>query len=623
MRKRMKKLTAIISSVVLAASAIPFFTVSAAELEARDPFYNYSNGYNYYESEHFQFIWGNSGDASKVTTEFLEGNAKNLEACWDVYMNDLEMAAPTQSTNLSLRDGKEYKSNIYISGTGLANMTDDWAYMSYDSDGFAYMFCCVDSMQYNPPSWVLPHEFGHVVTAHQLGWNTNKYSYAWWESMGNWFREQYLYSDYSTDETGHGTDFFETYMKNLHFTFPFGRDYYAAWPFLQYLTENPDNMDGYGKSFVKTMLQEGQVDEYPFDMVERLAPADLKDTLGNFAKHMAVLDFENGDAYNARLNELLSMGSWNWQQIYTMLEKTDTDTYSVPSERAPQPAGMNIIPLDVTGSEISVTLNGLTTVQGADWRACIIQKATDGNVTYSPLFSDGETSVQPVIANLESAYLSVIATPDNDTYLKSGLPYGPDSEFAEDKHSYSAKTRYPYSVTMKGADIQKRIVSQNNNPWETYSPHPNGGGMVSSNAKVDATVYVGPNAKVMGSATATGNVVITDYAVVQDYATVSDNAYIGGYAIIAENAFISGNARVDDTAMVMGKANVSGNAKVIESACVYGEYKITDNGCAKGTAFCMANGSISGTGTVDGDYYDDGGKTVTKGTAYGWVSSQS
>ena len=33
--------------------------------------------------------------------------------------------------------------------------------------------------------------------------------------MGNWFREQYLYSDYSTDETGHGTDFFETYMKNL------------------------------------------------------------------------------------------------------------------------------------------------------------------------------------------------------------------------------------------------------------------------------------------------------------------------------------------------------------------------------------------------------------------------
>ena len=107
-------------------------------------------------------------------------------------------------------------------------MTDDWAYMSYDSGGYAYMFCCVDSMQYDPPSWVLPHEFGHVVTAHQLGWNNNKYSYAWWEAMGNWYREQYLYSDYSNDNTGHGTDFFETYLKNSSLTFPCGRDYYAA-----------------------------------------------------------------------------------------------------------------------------------------------------------------------------------------------------------------------------------------------------------------------------------------------------------------------------------------------------------------------------------------------------------
>ena len=50
---------------------------------------------------------------------------------------------------------------------------------------------------------------------------------------------------------------------------------------------------------------------------------------------------------------------------------------------------------------------------------------------------------------------------------------------------------------------------------------------------------------------------------------------------------------------------------------------MTDNSCAKGVAFCMANGSTSGQGAVDGDYYDDGGKTVSKGTAYGWVSSQS
>ena len=623
--KILKKFISAAAAIAVSASSIPLFQVGAAGYDVRDPFYNFNSSYHYYESEHFQFIWGSSGDSEKVTSSFLEGNARNLEDCWDVYMNDLDMAAPSQSTNLSMRDGKEYKTNIYISGTGLAGMQDDWAYMSYDKDGYAYMFCCVDSMQYEPPSWVLPHEFGHVVTAHQLGWNDNKYSYAWWESLGNWFREQYLYSDHSSDDTGHGTDFFETYMKNLCFSFPFGRDYYAAWPFLQYLTENPDNLEGYGKNFVRDMLQQGRKDEYPFDVIDRLAPADIKDTLGNFAKHMAGLDFENGTAYRARLNELLSQGSWNWQQIYTMLEPVsgEENTYTVPTERAPQFAGMNIIPLNISGNEIEASLNGLTNINGADWRACIVQQTSDGNCTYSALFKSGEKMSVPVISGAD-AYLTVIAVPDLDSITKAGLPYGEGSEFAEEKVSFSSKERYPYSVRFgNGVSMKQREVTTVNNWWETYSPHPNGGGLVSSNAKVDASVYVAPNAKVLGTASVTGNARIEDHAVVQDSASVSGNAVIAGNAIIAESAVISENARVDDNALVMGRAKISGNARVTESACVYGDFTIKDNGCAKGNAFCMASGTISGQGTADGDYYDDGNKIVTNGTVYGWVSSQS
>ena len=115
------------AAIIMNAAPLSFEAEAADAYLVRDPFYNYSNGYNYYESEHFQFIWGNSGDASKVTADFLEGNAKNLEACWDVYMEELGMAAPSESTNLYLRDGNEYKTNIYLSGTGLSGMTDDWA----------------------------------------------------------------------------------------------------------------------------------------------------------------------------------------------------------------------------------------------------------------------------------------------------------------------------------------------------------------------------------------------------------------------------------------------------------------------------------------------------------------
>lgn len=622
MRKFLKKVTALAMSL----SVIPVanLTAKADDYAVRDPFYNFEKGYNYYTSEHFQFIWGNSGDASKVTQEFLQENSKNFEACWNVYMNDLSMKEPSEAIDEVNRDGKKYKTNIYISGTGLEGMQDDWAYMSHDSGGFAYMFCCVDSMQYNPPSWVFPHEFGHVMTAHQGGWNNNKYSYAWWEAIGNWYREQYLYSDYSSDETGHGTDFFETYMKNLNFTFPCGRDYYASWAFFQYLTENPDNLDGYGADFVKKLLQEGQPDEYPFEQIERLAPADLKETLGKYAAHIAGLDFKNGDAYRARLNELLESGSWNWQQIYTMPDEVSgkSNTYSVPTEKAPQFAGINIIPIMSESGERSVTLNAGTDIDGADWRACLVQQAADGSCRYSELFSAGETVTWNSTGGTE--YLAVIATPDLDKITKCGLPEigNNDSEFSESKVPFSSKERFPYSVTFSdGVSIVKRSVK--NSPWDSYHVHANGGGLVSDSANVADSVYVGKNAKVMGTATVSGNARIEDYAVVQDSATVTDSAVISGYAIIAENATVSGNTRVDDTAMVMGRANVSGNAKVIESACVYGNTKMTDNAVAKGMAFVMADAVISGQGVVDGDYYDDSNKTISKGTSYGWLSTQS
>ena len=625
----LKKFFTNITAIALSLTALPLCQFVKADAVdnyyVRDPFYNFRSDYNYYESEHFQFIWGNSGDASKVTQEFLQENSKNFEDCWNVYMNDLSMKEPSEAIEENLRDGKKYKTNIYISGTGLEGMQDDWAYMSYDSGGFAYMFCCVDSMQYNPPSWVFPHEFGHVMTAHQGGWNNNKYSYAWWEAIGNWYREQYLYSDYSSDETGHGTDFFETYMKNLCFTFPCGRDYYASWAFFQYLTENPDNLDGYGADFVKKLLQEGQPDEYPFEQVERLAPADLKETLGHYAAHMAGLDFREGSAYRARLNELLNTGSWNWQQIYTMPEPVAgiKNTYSVPTERAPQFAGINIIPLTSENGKRSVTLNAGTDIDGADWRACIVQQSADGSCKYSELFKAGETVTWDSESGM-TEYLAVIATPDIDKITKCGLPglYDDNSEFSESNVPFSSKERYPYSVTFSdGVSIVKRTVE--NSEWDSYHVHSNGGGLVSDRANVAESVYVGKNAKVMGSATVSGNVRIEDYAVIQDNATVQDNAIISGYAIVAENAVVSGNARVDDTGLVMGRANISGNAKIIESACVYGNTKMTDNAVAKGIAFVMADAVISGQGVIDGDYYDDSNKIISKGTAYGWASAQS
>ncbi len=584
---------------------------------------------NRWESEHFQFIWGKNGeDSSKITEAFLQENAKNLEACWDVYMNDLKMEAPTQSVNLSLRDGNQYKVNFYISGTGLSPFADDWAYMGYDNQGYAFMFCCVGAMQNSPnPSWVLPHEFGHVVTAHQLGWNENKYVQSWWESIANWYREQFLYSDYYSQwvtDPASGTDYFETYMKNLCFTPILGRDNYASWAFLQYLTDNPDNLEGYGKDFMKTLMQNGQPDEYPYKEIDRLANADIKETLGKYAARLATLDFNQQEKYQARQAQLLNSGEWNWGEIYTLLEKTGKENeYIVPTERAPQQFGLNIIPLKAyggsweNGADISVTLEGLTDVQGADWRACLVVQKSDGSTVYSDLFKAGETaSINAGIA--DAIFLVVTATPDSDTWQENGVPwaYG-EGEFDETNRPFLGKTRYPYAVTIEGADIQQ---TANNTGMAQGHYHSNGGGFVAETARVDDSVYVGKNAKVLGYATVTGNAQIKDYATVTGAAKVSGKAIISGHAVVAENATVKDNAIVSDSAGVMGNSIVSDNARVLESGLVFNNYNVSGNATVKGVSYGLAKGSATGQAITDGDYYDDSSRTLQAGAVYGWAS---
>lgn len=480
-------------------------------------------------------------------------------------------------------------------------------------------------MQNSPnPSCVLPHEFGHVVTAHQLGWNENKYVQAWWEAIANWYREQFLYSDYYSKQWGsvNGiTDYFETYMKNLCFTPILGRDNYASWAFLQYITENPDDLPGYGNSFVKDLMQQGQRDEYPYAEIERISGADIKETLGNYAKRLATLDLAQKKDYQARQHELLVRGEWNWGEIDTILENTSgrDNFYTVPTERAPQQFGVNIVPLEVSGSKISVTLEGLTSVEGADWRACIAVEQKDGTTRYSDLFKSGETMTMDFSSgNDEAAYLTVTATPDSSAWQLIGVPwaYG-TGEFDESNCPFLSKTRYPWAATIAGAGIKQ---VQDSTVSSGGTRHSNGGGFVASTAKVNSSVYVGPNAKVLGHATVSGNAVIDGHAVVTGSAKVSDNVVVTGRAIVAENAVVKDNAIIADYAGVMGQAVITDNARVIESGLVFNTYTVSENAAVKGVAYCLSNGSASGQAMPDGDYYDDSGRAVKKGSIYGWAS---
>jgi hypothetical protein len=95
-----------------------------------------------------------------------------------------------------------------------------------------------------------------------------------------------------------------------------------------------------------------------------------------------------------------------------------------------------------------------------------------------------------------------------------------------------------------------------------HHQHENGQGWIANTAKVEKTVYVGPNAQVYGYARVSGYAQVYGDAQVYGYARVSGDAQVYGYARVSGDARVSGNARVYGDAQVYGYARVSGDARV-------------------------------------------------------------
>ncbi|MEM2430878.1 MAG: DUF6055 domain-containing protein [Candidatus Bathyarchaeia archaeon] len=588
-------------------------------------------------SEHFQVIWGDGTKYGKFTEEMAEGVLCNLERIWDIYINKLGFREPTESWNPSKRDGKKYKVNLYVIGTLPSPHDGGGYYMGSDPDDFGIMLIDPTGLRADPPSWVLPHEFAHVLSAHQSdkgGWaGGNPWSGPWWEMFANWMREQYLLSEnyeFKGKVYGPETGLSSASFKNTHLFIPHGRNYYDCWMLFQYFYENPDGLLGLGKDFPRRLWQEALPNEYPFDTIQRLlAPYNisLKDLLGYYARRMATLDFAYKDLYRRKFEELnRAEGSPYGLYFYTELEIVPDKPgwWRVPMELAPQQTGYNVIPLkpEGTGDNRTIIVEFMGLVEpsrGSDWRVCLVVEDDYGNTRYSSLWNNGTNSIT-LSANENKVYLVVVATPDRIM---------PVSAFQKENEcsfkSSPEKARFPYEVRIIGAtpiettpSIQIEIGGMVAN--RTGRRHPNGGGFVEITAYVEPTAYVGPNAMVLDRAKVLGNARILDYAVVKDYARVEGNAIVSGHAVIKDNAVVKDYAKVRDYALVGGNAIVSGHARVLEHAVITDRATITDYATAKGAATVFGDAVISGEGIIDGDYADS--TKVSRGVAFGWLQGQ-
>ncbi len=424
---RLKKTIRFLAGVILSVAMLGSTNSIKAEAEntnssdayiARDAFYAMNDtSVNRLSSEHFQIIWGKQDETGTVNQELVKGNLENLETIRDFYVNVLGFYDTSVSVNSPIDSSMHYKTNLYINKTGLSKITSDWAYMSSDDDGFAYLAVEPGAMRVDPPSWVIPHEYAHAITMHQRGNVSNP----WYETTANWFRDQYLgssYYKYGSTVYGPTSDFFQPIVLNSEYYFPHLKNYYDAWPFLLYVKENPDNMNGLGLDLMRKMFRDTGNDNM-FDKLARLSGTSTKDMLGGYARRMVTMDFERQSSYLNYLNELLQDSS-NYDKIYTTLTNSGDGWLLVSDAKTPQQGGYNIIPLDINlnSEQITVNFQGDSSVSEADFRVSIVTKTKSGDTRYSSMWNSGKNSIK-LQGDEEKAYLVVCATPDTMLDLTS------------------------------------------------------------------------------------------------------------------------------------------------------------------------------------------------------------
>lgn len=573
--------------------------------------WGYCTTANYAESEHFVIFYGNNDTTGRVNEAFLKRNLEDYEKLWKCYGEYLGME--NMNVDIYGRSSRKYKTNVYLTYTGLDQYPDGWAFMSSE-DGYGIEIISPDAML---DDLTIAHEFGHVVTMQQKAWVDQDITGAWWEPLANWFREMYLGSEYYTGNTQ--TCWFEPYIRNMSLTLPHGRNYYEVWPFLVYLSYNPDDLPGLGVDAVKRIISEAKPNEYPFDTITRLFGTDSRTVFGHYAKRMATFDFGAKDAYQKQFRDKLAQSPFYRNLFYTVLEPHSDGVYVSPEEDAPMQSGINIVPLSVTGDSISVDLRGLSDDPNAAWQACIVTVDASGKETYSGLFGSGESMT--VSANgAASAYLTVSAMP-KELYKVNAF----HKDNASSYKNGDERRRYPYEITLSGAEVQQ---SGGYSKGRGHA-HSNGGGWVADTASVADSVYVGPDAMVLGSAALTGNVRVEDYAVVAGSTTASDNVVISGHAIVDGGGMIydngwkfgsvelSGNAVISDGAVVTNSCKVSGNAKILQKAYLAEAVTASDNAVIKGMSYVYGKGSYSGDVILDGDYCNE--QTKDSGVGFGWL----
>ncbi|KAF6816274.1 dockerin type 1 [Colletotrichum plurivorum] len=344
-----------------------------------------------------------------------------------------------RSTGLSYNDntdadGPWTKVNVY----SVANLPGAAGVMH--SDGAAGMAWLEVANPYLVNPSVTVHEFGHGLHYHQKTWVNQGRTGAWWETLANWVADTYLTSPLcasARSTAGQATP--ETseidVVKTIGDSFQVIVDgsagsgnYYQAWPFLTYLTNNPDNLAGLGRDAVRQLQVRyaANSNETPLHTLQRISTgATVAKVVGKYWARMAYVDIGHRQAQNVFLSQ---RGRIN----YANVDAAGSGSYRVKAARRPRYMGANIIPLRNPFGTVTVRI----TTSGQLTSHLVVRNTGSGAVRYVELVN-GQGSVS--VAGGEEASLVVANTPANLVLFD---PFALSSE---------VNTGVDYSFTLSGA----------------------------------------------------------------------------------------------------------------------------------------------------------------------------
>ena len=615
-----------------------------------------SNGFTLIaESEHFEVCKKpktDDGQANNVSipTADAQGVLQSLEKVFSFYIDSLGWMLPFPKS-----PDRKLKSNIYV----------------FDNSVMAALYGGQDYVkglngEYGPGMWIgvgslkdywgTSHEFAHGLQG-VAGWMGNNSHSGWFaECHANWMAHQYNPNDAHCAE----------YLINYPFLY-YGstRDRYCNWQFFEHLKEEFGGGNKGAHEVNRIWMEsirdgeDGRMEQTPFTAMMKVygwSLDSLNQQFGKFAMKNATLEYAPakkalykkswGDYEFATRRESSGWGdNYRRHPRVTMLNKMEcaageacADRYISPSYWAPQRWGYNLVRIyPEKAGKVTVKFRGIVqdkpTVNGytcfgdntdyykgktyrwcnyapdklpdpaSGWTVGLVAEGSDGTPRYSEMKHGTGFNLEIETKDSDKAlWLAVTATP---TEMQTIL---------WDQFYYSI-FRYPYMIEVENGAPE----GYNKDFWKPanasgYKQHSNGGGLVSSKAKVDASVYVGPDAVVNGG-TISGNARIEDFAVING-GTISGNATVRGRALVTAGTVSDDAVLEEDAWLVSG--TISGHAKVGAISIIVNT-TVTDYAQVYGVMWAVNGKKLSGTAQLRGDLENNFTKELTKGIFYGMV----